>query len=128
MALCRVLQHILQRYVPETREINRRLTVTFGIKSARNLVVLIKHSLRHGVRRTVEPALRIRLGVRERPGLLGYRRVAEAGHDFRSIEADGDYRARADVGAAPLAFGAPERTADYKVGVLHRVDRNRSSS
>jgi hypothetical protein len=81
------------------------------------LVVLVEYVFRNGVRRPVEPAVSLGFTSGNCPTRLLSQWAERNGHDFVVIvaEANGDDRARTDVGAPPLPAAAPETLPDDEV-------------
>jgi hypothetical protein len=66
-------------------------------KRARRQIMLVKHHFGHRIGRSVEPSLGFRLDARQ-CSVQGRVRAA----DLNAIDPDGDDRARANIGAAPM--------------------------
>jgi len=76
-------------------------------------VIFVEHALDDRVGRSPEPALGLRFGSAQ--GTAQRRRTA----DLDPIDADGDNRARADVGAAPQPAAATEFRPDPEIHMSH---------
>lgn len=76
--------------------------------------MLVKHDFGHRIGRSIEPSLGFRLDARQ-CSVQGRVRAA----DLNAIDPDGDDRARANIGAAPLLVATIERFANAELVVSH---------
>jgi hypothetical protein len=72
--------------------------------------LFVEHGFRNGMRRLVEPSFGFRYGTAERPAQFG-----EIVADLDAIDADGNDRARAHIGATPSPAAAQEFAAEFEV-------------
>jgi hypothetical protein len=92
----------------------RDIGLVLPFRRATSDIVLIEDSLGNGIGRSVEPSVSFRLGVAEHAPQT--RRVFV---NLDLVDPNGDDRARADVGAAPLPSAAPKQAPDLEFRTFH---------